>query len=521
MREDTQSTSSVVLHEAELKNKLPIGATFDSALLEQISTLADQLPDSMSELYKVLSDIDMLVEFDAARVFVVRLVLARLRVLTHAEEKQRLALLDMARDYMTTDECVPVCRRFAKDPSAHVRGRVKTLIRTKKPKDVALPLEEGERWDASGWSKGINVDPEHETSPLFKHERGSRIQRKHGVPEIATVKELRALLKIKSEKQLGYLLLSNELEDGSGPYTLFEIPKKDKSPRLICAPRQPLKGIQRRILDRILSDVPPHETAHGFVPGRSIVTNAAVHQSKEIVIKFDLENFFPSMHYYRVMGLFAQLGYDVGEGFFQSDDESEAIAPVLARLTTYTSNPKEWGRGYLPQGAPTSPYIANLICRGLDARLSGLARSLDGDYTRYADDMTFSFAELPRTKIGRFRWWVDQICQQEGFAVNQKKFRVVRRSQRQMVTGIVVNDTLRVPRKERRRFRAILHNCERYGLESQARGRKDFPAYLQGYASYINMVHPDEGRKFIEQVEHLLQLDREGKLPIEKDPENG
>jgi retron-type reverse transcriptase len=158
----------------------------------------------------------------------------------------------------------------------------------------------------------------------------------------------------------------------------------------------------------------------------------------------------------------------------------------------------------MPQGAPTSPAISNLVCRRLDARLAGLAARNKGVYTRYADDLTFSFQKIKDLELGRFRWWVDQICHQEGFFVNQKKFRVIRASQRQLVTGLVVNDELRVPREARRRFRAILHNCRRHGIESQAQGRADFTAYLRGFASYVHMVHPEEGRQLLREVEELL-----------------
>jgi retron-type reverse transcriptase len=179
------------------------------------------------------------------------------------------------------------------------------------------------------------------------------------------------------------------------------------------------------------------------------------------------------------------------------------VAPTLARLCCYTPESKAWDGVILPQGAPTSPAISNLVCRRLDARLEGLAHRNQGVYTRYADDLTFSFKD-PSLALGRFRWWVDQICHQEGFLVNQAKFRVIRASQRQLVTGIVVNDELRIPREERRRFRAVLHNCRRHGLASQARGREDFGAYLRGFASYVQMVYPEEGAELHRQIDELL-----------------
>jgi len=145
-----------------------------------------------------------------------------------------------------------------------------------------------------------------------------------------------------------------------------------------------------------------------------------------------------------------------------------------------------------------------LICRTLDKRLDSLAKKLGGDYTRYADDLTFSFHNLPGKGVGRFRWWVNQICHQEGFFVREDKFRVIRSSQQQRVTGIVVNEQLSIPRRDRRRFRAIVHNCEKHGVASQARGRERFEDYLMGYASYMKMVHPEEGAELLAKVKSLL-----------------
>jgi RNA-directed DNA polymerase len=220
-----------------------------------------------------------------------------------------------------------------------------------------------------------------------------------------------------------------------------------------------------------------------------------------------------------VMGLFASLGYPLGNCMFGTDDESNQIAPVLARLCCYTPNPKLWGSATLPQGAPTSPAVSNLVCRRLDARLQGLAEANKGVYTRYADDLTFSFKSSEGIKLGRFRWWVDQVCQQEGFTVNQEKFRVIRNSQRQVVTGIVVNEAVRVPRELRRELRAIVHNCEKNGIEAEGKKwakkmKKDrpgwegkaagFPGYLRGIAAYLNMVQPEHSGPLLRRVNELL-----------------
>ena len=157
----------------------------------------------------------------------------------------------------------------------------------------------------------------------------------------------------------------------------------------------------------------------------------------------------------------------------------------------------------LPQGAPTSPALANLSCRRLDARLAGLARRAGGVYTRYADDLTFSFAAEP-ARLGRLLWWIDQICQQEGFTENVAKRRVLRPSGQLRVTGVVVNAEVHVPRAAKRRFRAILANCRRHGVASQARGNPGFADYLRGFASYVHMVHPEEGEALLAEVHALL-----------------
>jgi hypothetical protein len=257
------------------------------------------------------------------------------------------------------------------------------------------------------------------------------------------------------------------------------------------------------LLDKVLALVPAHDAAHGFVPGRSTVTNAQPHLGSALLLKFDLCDFFPTIHFYRVLGLFARLGYSVGTGRFATDDKARNVAPTLARLCCYTPDPQEWHNAVMPQGAPTSPALSNLVCRRLDARLDGLAKRNKGVYTRYADDLTFSFKD-DTVNLGRFRWWVDQVCHQEGFFINQKKFRVIRSSQRQVVTGIVVNDQLHIPRDERRRFRAILHNCKVHGVESQARDHPRFTEYLRGFASYVHMVQPAEGVELMREVEELL-----------------
>lgn len=475
---------------------LPANAADDDALHARIDELAHKLPESIGVMHAALDAVKMYSEYEAAANRAAAHVWRALdRLFTSESASVRGALLSFASDHMVETARTRVFRRLMKDPSGTVRAKARRIVRRTGVREVALPLTPDGAWDAAGWQQGTTA------GPLSRRPWGERIQTEHGVPPFRDLVALRHLLGVRSPRQLGYFLLASDKDDG--PYTTFTIPKKDGTARVICAPKRQLRWVQRQILDKILAGVAPHDAAHGFVPGRSTVTNAAPHQGAALLLKFDLTDFFPTIHYYRVVGLFASLGYNAGDGRFTAADESTQVAPVLARLCCYTPDPRRWGNAVAPQGAPTSPALSNLVCRRLDARLRGLAGRNGGVYTRYADDLTFSF-KTTALNVGRFRWWVDQICHQEGFFVNHRKFHVIRASQRQLVTGVVVNEELRVPRDERRRFRAVLHNCRKHGVESQARGRTRFREYLRGFASYVYMVHPDEGTELLREVEALL-----------------
>jgi RNA-directed DNA polymerase len=270
-------------------------------------------------------------------------------------------------------------------------------------------------------------------------------------------------------------------------YHRYEISKKTGGVRCISAPKAALAGAQRWVLDHVLRRLEPEPQAHGFVTGRSIVTNAATHSGKAVVCNLDLRDFFPSITFRRVKGLFGALGY------------SEHVATLLALLTTEPPRvPAELdGKTYhvalgsrvLPQGACTSPAITNALCRRLDRRLNGLARRHGFDYTRYADDLTFS-GDAPRA-VGRLLRSIRAIVAAEGLTEHPRKTRVMRRGGRQEVTGLTVNDRPSIARKELRTLRAILHNAARFGLDSQNReGRPDFAAHLRGRVEYACMVDP-------------------------------
>ena len=484
-----------------LLRPLPVNAIIDEALHRQIDTLAEKLPKSLVQIATALGQRRSFAEYDAAVNLACAHIWKKRDIFLgpNANTELKKSIMGFATGHMIPKAANRILRRFCKDNDRQIRAHARRTVEGGRIREVALPAKRDGTWDATGWLHGSP------TTDLSRHQSGRRVQEKLGLPVLTTIKQLRELLGITSESQLGYFLLASDANNG--PYTTFKIPKRSGGERTICAPKRQLRWMQRQILDKILGRVAAHDAAHGFVPGRSTVTNAQPHLGSEIIVKFDLVDFFPTIHFYRVIGLFASLGYHVGDARFQTENNARQIAPTLARLCCYTTDPEAWGVGTMPQGAPTSPAISNLVCRRLDARLTGLVTRNGGKYTRYADDLTFSFKSKGDLKLGRFRWWVDQICHQEGFFVNHAKFRVIQQSQRQVVTGIVVNESLHVPREARRRFRAVLHNCAKHGIESQARGNPRFAEYLRGFASYVHMVQPEEGMQLLEQVTALLGVE--------------
>ncbi len=471
-------------------------------LLVELKNLAAE-PDGPSKLARInalFGNPRAPAEFQVGRHFVSRLLVPNVDAqLASIDPAQRHAAVTTAQLVFPRRTAARVLRRVVKDADPKVRSAARRAVQKLGLSDVAPPdirykVDRSSPlggYNPTGWAFGIFPN---DTSPQRKAKKPRRVKAldQYQLPTLADASEVAAFAGV-AEDELAALMRPGTLA-GSG-YVEFEIPKAKGGTRRIAAPRTPLRKIQRKILDEILAKVPLHEACHGFVPGRSTVTNAKPHVGAAIVIKLDLKDFFPTVHYRRVKGLFEHLGYGAD------------VAATLAGLTTYRPKLADgtvvWP-GMLPQGAPTSPAIANLTCRRLDHRLTKLAAKYGAVYTRYADDLTFSFAQVPEIRIGRFLWWVDAICQQEGFTERDDKRRILRAKHQQRVTGLVVNQRVNVPRKDRRRFRAILHNCAKHGLASQARGHDDFAAYLAGYAAYVHMVDPTLGSAYIAAVDKLL-----------------
>ena len=233
---------------------------------------------------------------------------------------------------------------------------------------------------------------------------------------------------------------SDELKDLSENsddlYNPFPIDRPGKKPRWIEAPEERLKGVQRSILDRLLINVPLNGAAHGFVPNRSILTHASQHRKKRWVVTLDIRSFFPSVNARRVREVARELPIP--------DEDVEHFVNLTTR------------KDHLPQGAPTSPTLGNLVLRELDAKLCDLVRGTGWFYTRYADDLTFSGFKKPKEVLLE----ATRLIKAEGFGISEEKSRIRGKDQRQMVTGIVVNDKLALSRQKRNMVRGMRHRLQ-------------------------------------------------------------
>jgi len=464
-----------------------------SLLLELKPLMAD--PEANFErITELLQRHQNLAEYEVARFYVSRTWLAPVgRMLRSVDPRERLQGVKQIPLLFARATAAGQLRRLVKDADTRVSRASRATVhelgladvsppdRRFRPPRHPRPSSPG-AWNPTGWNFGL--------FPM-----GSRPKRPP--PTTSKLPPLKLRRDVAELVGLEPAQLAALMRPGTGAgsgYVEFEVPKRSGGTRRISAPRAQLKQVQRAILEKVLALMPAHPAAHGFVKGRSTVSNAEPHAGSTVVVRVDLEDFFPTVHYRRVVGLFQAHGY----GF--------EVASLLAGLTTYRPKLPDgtvvWP-GVLPQGAPTSPAIANLVCRRMDARLTALAKKAGGTYTRYADDLSFSF-KTPPERMGRFLWWVNAILQQEGFAENAPKRRVMRQGLRQRVTGLTVNQRVSIPREERRRFKAILANCRKHGVASQARGREDFAGWLRGYAAYVRMVHPELGARWQAEVKALL-----------------
>jgi len=340
--------------------------------------------------------------------------------------------------------------------------------------------------------------------------------RKWKIPKIESVPALAEWL----GTDIGYLEWFGDLKDLSSKtehsklrhYTYRILIKDAGSVRLIEAPKQALKKVQQRILSGILDHVPAHSATHGFVKGRSIKTYVRPHVKRRVVLRMDIRNFFPSFRAARICAFFRTLGYPESVASLLGGACTTATPRDLWKDCRYPSDPLQlweikslYARPHLPQGAPTSPALANLCTYRLDCRLAGLARAAGAKYTRYADDLAFSGDDVFESGVERFSNHVAAILHEEGFEVHHRKTRIMRQGVRQRLAGIVANHHPNVIRTDFDRLKAILTNCIRSGPETQNReAHPDFRSHLQGRISFVEMINPKRGkrlRRIFEQIE--------------------
>ena len=296
---------------------------------------------------------------------------------------------------------------------------------------------------------------------------------KEGWPELTTVGELAGFLRMGIGELEWFSDLKNLNGVGKlGHYRYRWIPKRRGGKRLLMEPKESLKMTQRQLLERLVDLIPLHEAAHGFRKGRSVRTYAEPHCGQAVVVRMDLADFFPSITLARVAGLFEMCGY------------REGVARHLAGLCTHAppSGVAKMAR-HLPQGAPTSPGLANAVAYKLDCRLAGLAEKAGLSYTRYADDLAFSGEWIGEG----FRDLVNVIILEEGFLINPRKTRVMKAAQRQRLAGVVVNAHPNVSRVDFDRLKAILH-------AGPALEEKEI---LRGKIAAVGMLNEKRGAKLL------------------------
>ncbi|MCB8980106.1 MAG: RNA-directed DNA polymerase [Ardenticatenaceae bacterium] len=305
-------------------------------------------------------------------------------------------------------------------------------------------------------------------------------------------------------------------------YTIFSIPKHSKGERKISVPFKSLKFIQKKLSNILQTVYEPSIQTHGFIQERSILTNAKLHSRKKYVLNLDLKDFFPSINFGRVRGL-----------FIHHYNFSPAIATVLAQICCFDNQ--------LPQGSPTSPIISNMICSRMDNELAKLAKRYNCIYSRYADDLTFSTSEyyfpheLARTKIvnnftiTRLGEELRDTIEDNGFRINNEKVRLQKTNERQIVTGLVVNKFPNTTRKYVRQIRAMLYAWGKFGLQPaeeeyfkkyDKKYRAPYkikPSYkniVRGKIAFLGMVKGKEDKVFIRYWNQLVALAPEFGKPI-------
>jgi len=311
-------------------------------------------------------------------------------------------------------------------------------------------------------------------------------------------------------KQLNYFCNPNKCFSS---FKTFTIPKKSGAPRTICAPTKIHKSLLVYV-NRILQSIYcPSDSAMGFVPGRSVVTNAQRHINHNYVLNLDLKDFFPSIPQARVWAVL-----QIPPFSFNKEIAGSIAGMCSMRINDSLEDGKHRYRYVLPQGSPASPILTNIVCQKLDRRLSGLAKKFGVAYTRYADDITFSSNHSVYASDGEFMKELQRIIADQNFVINESKTRLQKKGSRQEVTGLLVSSKVNVFRSYTRDLGSLLYVWERYGYAAanmsfirnysgRTPGTPSMEKVIQGKLMYLKMVKGDTDhvwQKLQTRFQHLL-----------------
>ncbi len=391
--------------------------------------------------------------------------------------------------------------------------------KVQRAKDLGEKRQADEKWRSETLPHlGVGV------SKGLKFEGGDEERLKaSGLPELSSAQQVAQALGI-AVGELAWLCY-DRAADGVDHYRRWSVPKKSGGKRPICAPKPRLKAAQNWLRESVLSKIEVNEAATAFRPATHIGHNARAHAhlpgGPAVVLRLDLENFFPSIGVGMVKRAFEREGYNEGVStlFALLCTQRERVALKLDGQVHYVGVSERT----VPQGAPTSPALTNVLCRRLDARMIGMARRFGFTYTRYADDLVFSSPD-EGANAQAMQSGAAKIIAESGFVLNAGKTAIMRRHKRQSVTGLVVNAPTRptknvepastyegpasvgerISRRDMRNFRALLHNIQVQGREAvSAKIGQDALAYTRGYLSFVHMVSPEQEAKIKEKFPWL------------------
>ena len=322
-------------------------------------------------------------------------------------------------------------------------------------------------------------------------------------------KDVADLLEV-SYKDLVYWIYRTPIKSR---YITFSVDKKNGGKRNISAPNKNIKILQQKLNQVLQSVYHPKPSVHGFVEGKSVKTNAQQHVERRWVFNVDLKDFFPCINFGRVRGMFMARPYGL----------PEKVATVIAHLCCF--------QGVLPQGAPTSPVVSNMICAKMDSQLQELARMSRSTYTRYSDDITFSTTrwKFPNTIVMLNEEnqvcvgdTLGQVITDNGFCINEEKVWLRGQHRRQVVTGVTVNDFPNLPRGFTNQIRAMLHAWSRHKLVAAENEwntkysavvsapwgqQPSFAQVLKGKIEYLGMIKGRESLTYLKFLDQLRDLD--------------